>query len=387
MINVAFFPPMNRAWMGGVNYYKNLFFAISVHGFKEDICAISFVGKNTPRELIEESYLNSKVVRSSLFDRWSFLWFCSRVFIRVFGYDPLLHALMLKYRVQVVSHATPALPKSFSKVGWIPDFQHVYLPEFFSSDEIESRNKEFCSVAVKSDFVFLSSNDAVGHYKKFFPSELHHKARVLRFVSQVDHRYFEFDNDVLAVLLGRYGIRERFIYIPNQIWKHKNHMAVLEAAKVLLDKGMGFSFVFTGHKYDYRDPGLYESLEEYVLSNGLSDNVIFLGSIPYVDVMALLRFSIAVVNPSLFEGWSSTVEECKSAGKRMILSDIPVHREQFPEAVFFNPHSSMELAEAIESISMVDPDVCSDSIVLKNKRRTEEYFYAFCATIKSLIKD
>jgi glycosyltransferase involved in cell wall biosynthesis len=41
-----------------------------------------------------------------------------------------------------------------------------------------------------------------------------------------------------------------------------------------------------------------------------------------------MRASTALINPSLFEGWSTTVEEAKSTGTPMILSDLGVHREQ-----------------------------------------------------------
>ena len=64
-------------------------------------------------------------------------------------------------------------------------------------------------------------------------------------------------------------------------------------------------------------------------------NIKLLGLVDYEDVFALIKFSKAVINPSLFEGWSSTVEECKSVGKNMILSDLGVHKEQYPEATFF----------------------------------------------------
>jgi glycosyltransferase involved in cell wall biosynthesis len=50
--------------------------------------------------------------------------------------------------------------------------------------------------------------------------------------------------------------------------------------------------------------------------------------IPLDHVYALLRSSMALINPSRFEGWSTTVEEAKSFGVPMILSDIDVHREQ-----------------------------------------------------------
>ena len=57
-------------------------------------------------------------------------------------------------------------------------------------------------------------------------------------------------------------------------------------------------------------------------------NFRYLGMIPLDHVYALLRASVALINPSRFEGWSTTVEEAKSFGVPMILSDIDVHREQ-----------------------------------------------------------
>ena len=46
---------------------------------------------------------------------------------------------------------------------------------------------------------------------------------------------------------------------------------------------------------------------------------------------------IALINPSFFEGWSTTVEEAKSLGTKMILSNIKLHLEQAKNALFFDP--------------------------------------------------
>jgi len=68
--------------------------------------------------------------------------------------------------------------------------------------------------------------------------------------------------------------------------------------------------------------------------------------IEYEDVALLMRQSVCIVNPSLFEGWSTTVEEGKSLGKKILLSDIPVHREQSPERGLYFPSNDPEaLAE------------------------------------------
>jgi len=60
--------------------------------------------------------------------------------------------------------------------------------------------------------------------------------------------------------------------------------------------------------------------------------------VPREHVLLLIRQSIGVLGPSLFEGWGFGVDEARSVGKRLLISDIPAHREQNPpEAIFFNP--------------------------------------------------
>jgi glycosyltransferase involved in cell wall biosynthesis len=70
--------------------------------------------------------------------------------------------------------------------------------------------------------------------------------------------------------------------------------------------------------------------------------------IPYHDVIGLMRLSAALLNPSLFEGWSTTVEEAKALKKYMILSDLRVHREQAGDSAnYFDPYSVTSMAETV----------------------------------------
>lgn len=113
----------------------------------------------------------------------------------------------------------------------------------------------------------------------------------------------------------------------------------------------------TGNTQDLRQPGFYESLMDTVKGYGLSENFKSLGIVPFKDLMALMWHSVAVINPSFFEGWSTTVEEAKSMGKKVILSDIPVHREQNPErGVFVNPNDPEQMAAPLET-ALLEVDV------------------------------
>jgi glycosyltransferase involved in cell wall biosynthesis len=133
--------------------------------------------------------------------------------------------------------------------------------------------------------------------------------------------------------------------LPNQLWVHKNHRIAFEAVRALRDRGVDLRLVCTGAAEDPREPEHPQALAAYVDENRLADRIHILGVVPRDDYVQLLRGADAVVQPSLFEGWSSTVEDARALGKRLLLSDLPVHREQSPDGSrFFEPHDSEALA-------------------------------------------
>jgi glycosyltransferase involved in cell wall biosynthesis len=134
--------------------------------------------------------------------------------------------------------------------------------------------------------------------------------------------------------------------LPNQFWKHKNHSVVFKAIALLKNQGIDIVLVCTGNYQALENKDYIDSLEQLMKELRIENNIILLGMASYQDVQFLMRYSVSVINPSYFEGWSSTVEECKSMGKNMIISDIAVHREQNPPAtLYFDPDNEIDLAE------------------------------------------
>ena len=111
-------------------------------------------------------------------------------------------------------------------------------------------------------------------------------------------------------------------------------------------KGTPIIVYCTGNINDYRNKNYFSKLLSYIKKYKLENNFKILGAVPYKDVQALMLGCKAMINPSLFEGWSTTVEEAKSLGKRIILSDIMVHKEQNPEGgLFFKKNEAKDLAD------------------------------------------
>ena len=347
MIKVGFIGSVSKEWMGGLNYFKNLLFAINSIEEKE-LEVFVFVGKKIDIKTKRMFQEYATVIEDSMFDRKSIKWFLSKIEQKIFKTNILLENILKKHSIQILSHAAITNLKNVKTINWIPDFQHIHLPQMFSEKEIQNRNNNFLKLIRDSDLIVFSSFDALKDMKKFAPN-YEDKARVLQFVSQPNSRYFELDEHDKSLLLQKYEIKDDFFYIPNQFWKHKNHMMIFEAINELKKDGVEINIVCTGYLGDYRNKTYIDDIRRIVKLNNLEDNIKLLGLVDYEDVFALIKFSKAVINPSLFEGWSSTVEECKSVGKNMILSDLDVHKEQYPNAVFFKRDSIKSLKEVLKS--------------------------------------
>jgi len=155
----------------------------------------------------------------------------------------------------------------------------------------------------------------------------------------------------LISIINLYNLPEKFFYLPNQFWKHKNHETVFKAIKVLKDRGVKVTLVCTGYPGDYRHPKYVSELFQKLSEWNIRDQVIYLGMIPHDHLLLLMRQSITVINPSLFEGWGISVDEARSLGKQVLVSDIAAHREQDPpKAMFFNPTNCEELCEKLKSL-------------------------------------
>jgi glycosyltransferase involved in cell wall biosynthesis len=190
----------------------------------------------------------------------------------------------------------------------------------------------------------LSSEDARRDLENFAPTAAH-KARVLPFVAQIPDEVYANDP---AEMCKRYHLPERFIYLPNQFWQHKNHELVMEALKLARSTSPEITVVCTGNTQDYRNSLYFGQFLSKISALNLRESLVILGLVPHAHMFNLARQSLAVLQPSLFEGWSTTVEEARSLGKHIILSDIPVHREQNPPSgIFFDPRDAHALAECL----------------------------------------
>lgn len=104
---------------------------------------------------------------------------------------------------------------------------------------------------------------------------------------------------------------------------------------------------------DWLGDGYLRLILKYIKSNGLENNVTWLGAISSKDIILNLQQSSVFVNPSFVESYSMVVAEAMSIGTPSVISyagAMPELAEDKKEALFFTPGDFKQLAFCINSL-------------------------------------
>ena len=382
-INVGLLMHASPAWMGGVVYIQNLVKAIATLP-KDERATIKV-------HLITSSKTSSKFYQDllPLVDTYQKIDFLStkplsRISRLLEKFIPSLkNSLLSDHEINKIKKEIDFFYPLIGEreifwnfpvkcVSWIPDFQHKYLPEFFSEHERTRRDKLHQKMIQNSNSIVFSSQTALNDFKKFYP-ESNIKLFVLRFCTTPEKSWF---NERFKETQKKYNIPDNFFIISNQFWRHKNHIVVIEALNYLKKMSVRPVVLCTGtldkKKHSTHIKELLSIIEKYELQS----QILFLGLIPRIDQIQLMRSSLAVIQPSLFEGWSTVVEDARTLGKVVLLSNLPVHLEQDPpNALYFSPNSEVELAQGINQV-LSGIDSCVDKSQGSLIQEDKNYIYA-----------
>jgi glycosyltransferase involved in cell wall biosynthesis len=346
MRRIALRLPDDGVWTGGVNYIETVCRALLENpdlGYEPCV----FCSPEADRGLLQrfEELLGPGLIRDPYMKLGRRASLASAV---IFGRNRRMAELCVRNRCDVMVEAADFYGWRFPTacLAWIPDFQDKYLPHLFARSGLVRKALGLRLQLASGRTVLVSSEDARKDCEHFYPAA-RGRVAVARFAVRPALRPGENDPGIFQ----RYKLPARFFYLPNQFWAHKNHTRVVEALQLLRARNLSVVVASSGNPRDPRQLDYYGRLRAAVGSAGLGESFLFLGEVPRADVAALMRSSVAMINPSLFEGWSTTVEEAKSLGVRMVLSNLAVHREQVGGAAdFFNPNDPSAIADSLERV-------------------------------------
>jgi glycosyltransferase involved in cell wall biosynthesis len=329
-------------WMGGVIYVINLVKTLNSLEDEDKPEIFLFYSHDLTRFLDEFKYPYLNKIE------WSFpsvvkgnmksLLLRKNVF-----YDDLIN----KYSLNALYPAKNFPIKNRTKakvIAWYADLQHKYYPEFFSRVTIFHRNLRLYFMLRNASDLVVSSQAVKDDFFKFYKLRDELKLHVFHFTS-VNDDYQDINIDDLRT---KYNLPEKYYLVSNQFHKHKNHKVLLLAVAKLKEAGIKKHLVITGKFPKASDSPYLAELYRIIENSCLQDQLSLLGIIPRNDQLKIMEHSQAVLQPSLFEGWSTVIEDAISLQVPVIASNLPVNVEQLGErGVYFDPHNDGDLASVL----------------------------------------
>jgi glycosyltransferase involved in cell wall biosynthesis len=336
-------------WTGGYNYLLNLL-SVLAGETPDTVQPILFAGVDIPEEELApfRSIRGCQIVQDAIFNEKDRPKLLMRAL--VLSRLPEVETLLRRLQVDVMFESAIFLGWRLGcpAVAWVPDLQHRLMPQLFSPVARWKRELGFQAQIRSGRSIMTSSEDARNECIRIYRVDTK-RVRAVRFALRSPEPLE--DASARAVADG-YGLPAQYFFMPNQFWVHKNHFLVLEALSLLKARGESVTVVASGKQVDGRHPGHVPDLLKRIDQCGIGTAFRLLGMIPYADLAPLMQASVGLLNPSLFEGWSTTVEEAKAAGVPMVLSDLAVHKEQAgagEHVTFFERHSAMSLADCLSN--------------------------------------
>jgi glycosyltransferase involved in cell wall biosynthesis len=388
-MRVAFTLIGGPGWIGGANYLENLLSALWELPDRP-VTAVLFVGKDADPEVTERlaPYLAQPPVVSPIWERRAGIRLLRFVCGFLLQRDFLAESAFRKLGIDLVfqHQAWYGCHFRIRTLAWIADFQHRRMPTMFSTARFWWRDCGYRALSMCATQLLVSSQDAKHDCEKYYPRS-RGRVSVLPFAVRADLA----PGSELDVVRQTYELPNKFFYLPNQLWRHKNHLGVIEALRILSISKAPVVVVASGGANDIRHPDYPDYVISVVREYGLQDCFRYLGLIPYRNILPLMRLSVAVINPSFCEGWSTTVEEAKAVGAPLLLSDLPIHREQSSGlAEFFDPSNPFDIARALQECwerrpagPRIDAETSAAHVNGSHRTRFARSFVEICESVLS----
>jgi len=245
------------------------------------------------------------------------------------------HCDILHFPFQVVNFSS-LRPKVISTAI---DIQEEYYPENFSPEDLASRKRLHKISVERSDYLISISDFTRDTYiKKYGLSK-----------SKISTVHLSYNEALYSTRSKKstLDLPKQYFYYPAATWPHKNHSRLIRSFAVFFKKHPDYSLVLSGIKKHNSD-----DLKALIDELGVDDSVIILGYVSRDSLPELYRRSVAMVFPSLFEGFGIPVLEAMACGTPVICSNT----SSLPEvggnaAMYFDPTKSQAIADAMERVA------------------------------------
>lgn len=234
----------------------------------------------------------------------------------------------------------------FPGVLTIHDLQHLHYPQFFSEAEYEERERLYRESAERAAHVICISEFTRQHVHRQYGIPLEKMSAVWNIPSR--NVWHPLKESTKVAMLERMGLKGQFFFYPAHCWPHKNHERLVEAFHRITSELPGdLKLVMTGNPFPEDHPAV-ALIRDY----DLSSRVMHLGYRSPLEMRALFQGCLALVFPSLFEGFGMPVAEAMIAGKPVLCSNVTSLPELAGNAALtFDPNKVEEIAQSMLDVA------------------------------------
>ena len=242
------------------------------------------------------------------------------------------------------------------------DLQHLHLPQYFTSEAIQKREREYRAFCARAAMVVAPTSwqkqDLIAQYQ--LAGE---KVEVIAPAPVVEFYPVPTEAD-LEQVRRKFALPPRFFFYPAQTWPHKNHVGLFRALALVRERdGANLSLVLSGKRNDY-----FPTLEKTIAELKLGDQIRFLDYVSPLELQCLYRLCRAMVFPSLFEGFGMPISEAFLSGAPTACSNVTSLPEQAGDAaLIFDPKDNEEMAATLFRL-WSDDALCEDLTIRARKR-------------------
>ena len=274
-----------------------------------------------------------------------YLYKLDKVFVRIFRFGFFSNFISKKNPNSIFWFSNVFISESTKKkynikvVNWIPDFQFLDFPQYFSYINKISRYF-YLRLQIKFSDIIILQSEVDKKRLSNINSKYKNKYFIWQFYEPIN---LSIHNFVVQNIPNKY-----FLY-PHQMWKHKRHDLLLD----FFSKNPEYNLVLTGQLIDVRNKEYTESIKNF-LKLGFK-NIFTLGKVSSKELEILMKNATGILNLSEYEGWSSCIEEAISFNIPLILNTLPINLEQIPEAHFVdikNENWHANLLEILNNLSL-----------------------------------
>jgi glycosyltransferase involved in cell wall biosynthesis/SAM-dependent methyltransferase len=240
----------------------------------------------------------------------------------------------------------------------VHDLQFLTYPEFFDEAERHARRAAFQRAVRTAEHIVTPSTYVRN-------AVLEHADVARAQVTPISHgfakhRLADPSERYISEVLAKYELqRGRYFIYPANFWPHKNHPMLLVAFGQFCRRrpDMDVRLVLTGaSRPDAR------LVREGATRMHLADRVVLPGYVPDTELGALMAGALALVFPSLYEGFGMPVIEAFSAGCPVACSSVTSLPEVGGDAaLYFDPRKPDAIAEALERLA-TSPELRADLV-------------------------